>query len=254
MKIIILAAGKGKRLNSEKFNLPKVLRELNGKPLIGYVLDSLSAFDNKDIYIVIGYLADKVIDYCNMNYKNDNDLSLNFVWQKEQLGTAHAIQMALDQFPELNNESIMVLMGDMPFIKAETILSFIDYHNENKNNISIISTFVTLPSSFGRIVRDNNGQLNKIVEVKDADESILKINEVNTGVALYGPKALQLIKFIKNDNNQKEYYLTDLIYIALEKKLKVGVMTVKESEQFLGINTQEDLEYASKILQGTRGN
>lgn len=245
MKIVILAAGKGKRLQSEKFNLPKVLRKINNKPLIGYVLEQLDFVEKKDIYIIIGYMGQKVIDYCSRDY--------NYAWQTEQLGTAHALKQALIQYPDLNSEEIIVLMGDMPFIKKETIKSLIEYNKTNKNDITLISTFVDLPSSFGRIVRNQHEDLVKIIEVKDADENILKINEVNTGIAIYNSKALNLIELIKNNNNQKEYYLTDLIHIGLKNGLKVKVLPIKDKNQFLGINTLDDLEKASRILKTSRG-
>ncbi|MCX8058784.1 MAG: sugar phosphate nucleotidyltransferase [Spirochaetes bacterium] len=241
MKIIILAAGKGKRLHSEEFNLPKVLRELKGRPLIDYVIKEIDFVEKRDIIIVVGFMWEKVINFLGDKY--------TYVLQKEQLGTGHAVRMAEEYYKNIN-EDILVLMGDMPFIRKNTILNLIDYHSKNKNDITILSTIVNLPSSFGRIIRDDQGKIKKIIEVKDADEDQLKIREVNTGIGIYKSDTLSLLKEIKNDNNQKEYYLTDLVKIALEKGKKVDALISENEKEFIGINSIEDLSFAEKLLEG----
>lgn len=241
MKIIVLAAGKGKRLQSEQFNLPKVLRELKGKPLIHYVVNQLDFVSKKDIIIIVGFMAEKVIDYLGQEYV--------YVYQKEQLGTGHAVMMAEEYYKNVE-DNIMVLMGDMPFIKKETLLNLINFHKKENNDLTILSTKVKLPSSFGRIIRDKNGYIKKIVEVKDATEEELKIDEVNTGIGVYKSNVLNLLKFLKNDNNQKEYYLTDLVKIALEKGKKVNAMLSQNENEFIGINSFEDLVLAENMIEG----
>ncbi|HPO61384.1 MAG TPA: NTP transferase domain-containing protein, partial [Exilispira sp.] len=125
MRCIILAAGKGKRLQSEEFQIPKALRLLNGKPLLSYVLESISGFiEDRDIVIVVGFMGEKIIEL----YKDKG--RYNFVWQKEQLGTGHAVMMAEDYFEANCN---LILMGDMPFIKESTLREFLTFHDKNKN-------------------------------------------------------------------------------------------------------------------------
>jgi|YNPMSStandDraft_2_1061718.scaffolds.fasta_scaffold00014_57 UDP-N-acetylglucosamine diphosphorylase/glucosamine-1-phosphate N-acetyltransferase len=241
MKIIILAAGKGKRLQSEQFNLPKVLRDLNGKPIIKYLIEQLDFIDKSNIIVVVGFMADKVMETLGKDY--------NYVIQNEQLGTGHAVMMAKEYY-ENSDDDIMVLMGDMPFIKKDTLKNLISFHENNSNDLSILSAKVKLPSSFGRIIRDKIGKITKIVEVKDANEDELKVNEVNTGIAIYKPEILKYLSYLKNDNNQKEYYLTDLVKIAIDKGYKVGTLVCNDEYEFLGINSFEDLELALSIIKG----
>lgn len=238
MKCIILAAGKGKRLLSEKFQLPKALRELNGKPILSYVLETISFIDKKDIVIVVGFMGEKVIEKIGDKY--------NYVWQREQLGTGHAVMMAKDYF---ENDLNLILMGDMPFIKVQTIKDFIDFHLHNKNDLSILTFEGKESSSFGRIVRNADGTIEKIVEVKDAKDEEKKITELNTGIMICNKKVLSLIDELKTDNAQKEYYLTDLVKLSKDKKLKIDGFKVYDEVEFFGINTLEDLEFAENYIK-----
>lgn len=241
VKCIILAAGKGKRLQSEKYQLPKALRELNGKPILSYVLDNISFIDSRDIIIVIGFMGEMVIEKIGKNY--------HYVWQKEQLGTGHAVMMARQYF---DDELNLILMGDMPFIKSSTIKNFIDFHIKNKNDLSILTVMGNETSSFGRIVRNKNGLLEKIVEVKDANEEEKKIKELNTGIMICNKKVLSLLDELKTDNAQKEYYLTDLVKLSKEKNYKIDGYQVYDEIEFFGINTFEDLEFAENYIKNIK--
>lgn len=240
MRCIILAAGKGKRLQSEEFQLPKALRLLNGKPLLSYVLESITGFiEDRDIVIVVGFMGEKIIEL----YKDKG--RYNFVWQREQLGTGHAVMMAEDYFEENCN---LILMGDMPFIKESTLREFLTFHDKNKNDLSILTVSGSEDSSFGRIVRDKSGKIEKIVEVKDASEQVKKIKELNTGVMVMNRAVLDLLDLLKTNNAQKEYYLTDLIGLSKEKGYKVDGYCSQDEMQFFGINTLNDLKIAQNYL------
>jgi len=241
VKCIILAAGKGKRLLSEKFQLPKALRELNGKPILSYVLDNISFIDTKDIVIVVGFMGEKVIEKIGEKY--------TYVWQREQIGTGHAVMMAKDYF---DNEQNLMLMGDMPFIKGKTIKDFINFHMQNKNDLSILTVEGRESSSFGRIVRNENGFIEKIIEVKDAKDNEKKITELNTGIMVCNKKVLSLLENLKTDNAQKEYYLTDIVKLAKDEKLKIDGFKVYDEVEFFGINTLEDLEFAENYIKNQK--
>jgi len=241
VKCIILAAGKGKRLLSEKFQLPKALRKLGNRPILSYVLDNIHFIEKKDIVIVIGFMGEKVIEEIGDEY--------NYVWQKEQLGTGHAVMMAKDYF---DSDINLILMGDMPFIKSNTIEKFIDYHKKSENNLSILTVQGNEKSSFGRIIRNSEGLIEKIVEVKDASPEEKKITELNTGIMIIDKKALALLDELKTDNAQKEYYLTDLVKLAKDNKYKSGGFKVNDEIEFFGINTLEDLEFAENYIKNIK--
>ena len=237
MKCIILAAGKGKRLQSEQFQLPKALRLLKNRPLLSYVLDTIDFVNPSDIIIVIGFMGEKVIEQIGDKYI--------YVWQKDQLGTGHAVMMAKDYFDKDMN---LILMGDMPFIKKQTIKSFIDFHKTTGNNLSILTVKGDEKSSFGRIIRDSKGKIERIVEVKDASDDEKKITELNTGIMICDLKVLSLLSKLKAENAQKEYYLTDLVYLSNANGLKVDGFQVFDEIEFFGINTIEDLNFAESYI------
>ncbi len=238
VKCIVLAAGKGKRLLSEKFQLPKALRILNSKPLISYVLDNISFINKKDIVIVVGFMGEKIVDAIGKDFI--------YVWQKEQLGTGHAVMMAKEYFDENIN---LILMGDMPFIKNSTLIKFLKFHQDNLNDLSILTVKGKEDSSFGRIVRKSDGSILRIVEVKDANDEERKIKELNTGIMICNKKVLSLLDQLKADNAQKEYYLTDLVKLSIDKGYKTSAYMVEDEIEFLGINTYEDLELAEKYIK-----
>lgn len=241
MKCIVLAAGKGKRLQSEKYQLPKALRELNGKPILSYVLGNIEFINKKDIIIVIGFMGEKVIERIGNQY--------TYVWQKEQLGTGHAVMMAKDYFEDELN---LILLGDMPFIKRKTLEDFIRFHIDNKDDISILTVVGNEKSSFGRIIRDKEGIIERIVEVKDANDEEKKCIELNTGIMICNKKVLSLLNNLSTDNAQKEYYLTDLVKLSKDKGFKLDGFKVFDEFEFLGINNFEDLEMAENYIKNIK--
>ena len=241
MKAIVLAAGKGKRLQSEKFNLPKVLREANGKPLIGHVLEHIDFIKPEDTVIVVGYMKEQVMENVGEAYK--------YSVQDEQKGTGHAVACAKDRFADYDGD-VLVLYGDMPLIKKETYQAIVDKHVESGADCTLLTAVVDDPPAYGRIVRDENGAVKSIVEERDCTDEQKKITEVNVGIYVFKSKLLfEGLKELKNSNAQNEYYLTDMPMIFLSKGLSVETYSVdRNSSEIYGVNTVEDLEFCEKEL------
>ncbi len=244
--ILILAAGKGTRMGTLE---PKVLVSLNGKPLIKYLLESLdSKFSKSDIYIVVGYEKDLVKNVVGQDY--------NYVEQTEQLGTGHAVMCAKDAISN-KFDNVLVLYGDMPFISIQTINDIINKHSEKMADLTMATISVDNFDSwqscfydFGRIVRDDSNRPIKIVEKKDATPEELAIKEVNPSYFCFNSNWLwENIAKIKADNAQKEYYLTDLLALAIKSNAKIETISINPKEG-IGINTPEQLKFAEKIIDG----
>lgn len=242
-QFLILAAGKGARLNHE--NLPKVLVPFRGRPLIAYLLAQISKITkNQKPVMVVGFMADKVRAALGTRYE--------YALQEPQLGTAHAVKAAKDK---MKAENILVLYGDMPFITEESLRKLIRLHHDNEANLSMFTASVpnfenefTSFLSFGRIIRNFKNEIIKITEYKDASESEKYIKEVNPGIYMFKSDWLwQNIKKIKNKNAQKEYYLTDIVEIAIAQKEPVYSLKIPGRE-VMGINSLEDLARAENIV------
>lgn len=240
MRAIVLAAGKGKRLHSEQFNLPKVLREANGKPLIGHVLEHIDFIAKNDTVIVVGYMKEKVIEKVGNEYK--------YSVQDEQKGTGHAVMCAKEQFDGYDGD-VLILYGDMPLVKKQTYQAIIDKHIESGADCTLLTAIVDDPPAYGRIIRDEDGGVCGIVEDKDCDALQKQIKEVNVGIYVFKSKLLfESLKELKSNNAQNEYYLTDMPMILLKKGKKIETYSINNSTEMYGVNTQEDLEFCEKEL------
>jgi len=232
--VIILAAGKGTRMNSD---LPKVLHDLNNKPLLKHVIDTANTLKPKDIIVVVGYKKDLVIN----KFKTEN---IVFVEQKTQKGTADAIKYCLSKIKQFNG-NILILSGDVPMIKSETLLKLIDTHNSNKSLGTLISAKLEDPTGYGRIIKNNKQQLIKIVEQKDATNQEKQIDEINSGIYIFDSATLnKTIPLIDNRNAQEEYYLTDIFNFINEED--TAIYQIKNYKEISGINTSEQLEELEK--------
>ncbi len=235
LTMLILAAGKGKRMNNP--DIPKVLAKLSEQPLLYYVLKQTSLLNPTKTIVVVGHKSDLVIDFCN----NSEFENIEFAYQEQQLGTGNAVLVAENNLTDADY-SVLILAGDVPLLRAKTLSDFIERHNSNKSECSVLSTNAPNPTGYGRIVRDTSGNFQKITEHKDANENELKISEINSGIFLVNSEILfESLKKISNNNTQKEYYLTDIIEIMKNDDRKVFAFDCAEFNELQGINTTEEL-------------
>ncbi len=237
IKAIILAAGKGTRMKSQT---PKVLHEIFSRPLLYWVLNSLSGMEN---IVVGGHGYDQVQEFLA---KNSNS---KIVKQEKQLGTGHAVMATLNELKNFKG-NVLILCGDTPLITSKTIDEFMDYHNKNNSDLTVMSAIFENPYGYGRIVRSDNGGILKIVEERDATNTEKAITEVNAGVYCFNwEKVKKAFTELDNNNAQGEYYLTDVISWAIKNNLKTAVYTVLDNDEIFGINSREQLAYATKVMK-----
>lgn len=235
--ILILAAGLGKRMKSQK---PKVLFDLLGKPILGYILETVEKIKHDKVIVLVGNRSELVKEFLK-------DKKVEIAYQNEQLGTGHAVMCAFDNFDK--NSNIVVLAGDVPLITPETISKMLDKHIKHENDITFLTMELENPSGYGRVVKGKNGKIKMIVEEKDCNQSQKRIKEVNSGVYVFRYDFLKnYLKKLSNNNNQKEYYLTDLIKIGYKEKAKVSTIKLENVLEVSGINDREQLSQIESIL------
>lgn len=245
---IILAAGEGKRFKS-KLNIPKVLFPIIGKPMIYYVLKNLKDAEFTRSILVVGYGRGPVISQLDQLQKETGILNKIAV-QKRQTGTADAVKNAM---PFTSNEdAVMIICGDTPLITPATLKKMkIIFYTTNADIVVLTSVF-TDPSGYGRILRDEKGNITKIIEQSDATKEQQSLNEINSGTYIFKKALLdEFLQELKNNNAQGEFYLTDIFEYALLKKYRIAGISADEIEVF-GINTRLQLALAQKILLGKK--
>ena len=228
LHVVILAAGKGTRMKS---NLPKVLHPVAGKPMLQHVIDAAKTLNPSKVHVVIGHGAESVIDTIS-----DSDIS--WVEQTEQLGTGHAVDQALPAIPE--NSNVLILYGDVPLIEAATLSCLLDKVNEQQ--LAILTVELGDPTGYGRIVRNIADEVVAIVEQKDASAEQLAITEINTGILAASAKHLKRwLPQLSSDNAQGEYYLTDVIEMAVSEEIDVEAVQPSFIEEVQGVNNRLQL-------------
>ena len=233
LRVIILAAGKGTRMSSD---LPKVLHKLNGKALLDFVLDESELLNPIETILVVGFKKEQVISH------TENRINLKYATQIEQLGTGHAV-LQTEELLKNNKGHIIILYGDVPKIKASTLRPIIDEHIINNRDLTLITAEIDDPSGYGRIIRDKNGNLLKIVEEKDCDDDERKIKEWNPGIYIFKiPEVFEVLNNIRTNNASKEYYLTDAIGLAQQSNMQIKAIKIANSNEVIGINTADQLE------------
>jgi UDP-N-acetylglucosamine diphosphorylase/glucosamine-1-phosphate N-acetyltransferase len=240
LKAVVLAAGKGTRLQTEGCDLPKVMREACKRPLLGYVLDAIAFIDKKDIVIIAGYKREEVM----VRFEG-----YPFAVQAEQLGTGHAVMSAENDLRGFDG-SVLVCYGDMPLLTRGTYEALVNAHLEGKNDCTILSGTSEEPLPYGRIVRDSRGNFLKIVEDRDCNQEEKAIGELNTGLYVFeAEKLLPALTKLKNNNTQGEYYLTDVPAILREEGAKIGICALDLGSEIIGVNTVEQLRQVEDILR-----
>ena len=245
LDVLILAAGLGTRMRS---NLAKVLHQLDGRPLINHVCRTATALAPRKIYVVIGHQGEDVKTAVLEELDTEH---ADFVWQKEQLGTGHAVNSARE-FLENENSTLLVLSGDVPMIRAETLAALIQQHHNHRGKgaaCTILTVKLDDPSGYGRIVRDNEGLFNEIVEQKDATDDERKIKEINSGIYCFDTRKLfAALSRVKNENSQNEYYLTDVPTLLREIGDDIAIYHHNDSFEIEGIKNRVQLAHMERVL------
>lgn len=235
---IILAAGQGTRMKSKLY---KVLHPILGKPMLQYVLDALKQISVNRLVTVVGHGAEKVAETVGEQSK--------LVLQAEQLGTGHAVMQA-EQLLKDEEGTTIVVCGDTPLITKETLENVFNYHESTNSKATILTTHINKPTGYGRIIRNDFGEVERIVEEKDATEEERKVTEINTGTYCFDNKLLfAALKQVTNDNAQNEYYLTDVIEILKAQGEKISAYVTEDADETIGINDRVALAEAEKIMR-----
>lgn len=238
LAVIILAAGKGTRMQS---SLAKVLLPLAGHPLLHYVLDISSKLNPIRTIVVVGHQADQVQEAFA-------DREVEFVIQHEQLGTGHAAQQAKEKLENFKG-LVLVLCGDMPLIRPETLQQMVVGHRASEAKCTVLTLKSDGCHDFGRIIRDEKGLILKIVEFKDASDVEKKVDEFNSGVYCFDNELFfKALEHIDSNNAQQEYYLTDTIEYLVRKRYPVQATQTQDANEILGINSPDDLNRAERLL------
>lgn len=236
-KAIILAAGKGTRMKSK---LPKVVHKVCGKEMVNHVINVSKKSGVSEIVAILGHESEIVQSVLPEGTK--------VAMQTEQLGTGHAVMMANDYISE--DDTIVVLCGDTPLVNPDTLENLFKYHLDNGYHATVLTTKVDNPTGYGRIIRDENEDLLKIVEQKDASEEEKLVNEINSGIYCFNGKSLkEALSNINNNNAQGEYYLTDTVEIMRNNSLKVGAFNGATIEELMGVNSRVELAKAEDIMR-----
>jgi len=233
LRVVVLAAGKGTRMNSD---LPKVLHKLQSKPLIDYVIDESELLNPKEIILVVGFKKESVIKH------TESRINLKYATQIEQLGTGHAV-LQTNELLKNRKGHILILYGDVPNIKASTLQPIVNDHISNNRDLTLITAEIDDPTGYGRIIRDKNGNLLKIVEEKDCSDDEKKIKEWNPGIYIFKiPEVFKILNNIKTNNASKEYYLTDAIGLAQQSNMQIKAIKIENSDEVIGVNTADQLK------------
>ena len=238
LSVIILAAGKGTRMKSDK---AKVLHEVFFTPMIRHVVNAVLPLNPEQIVAIVGHQQDAVQQVLQ-------DFYLDFAVQDQQLGTGHAVLIAENIIRE-NVDTVMILCGDTPLIKSETLARMYREHKASKAALTLMTTHLDNPTNYGRILTTLAGKIAGIVEQKDATAEQLRINEINAGIYCVDKEFLfSALKRVGTDNSQNEVYLTDIVKLAVESSLSVEKVTTDNSLEVLGVNSRVELAEAHKAL------
>lgn len=236
--VVVLAAGQGTRMKSKLY---KVMHPVMGRPMVGHVVQAALDAEVDQVFTVTGVGSEVVKDY--LGEKSE------YVYQEEQLGTAHAVEQARELL-EGKEGTTLVLSGDTPLITAETISALMDFHEKEEAKATILTAMADDPYGYGRVIRTKDGTVSKIVEEKDASEAEKAVQEINTGTYCFDNKELfETLQKVDNNNAQGEYYLPDVVEILKDQNQIVSAFTLENMDESLGVNTRVALSEATKIMR-----
>lgn len=240
--VVIMAAGKGTRMKDP--TKAKVLYQILGKPMIGYVIELAQELNAHRVVVIVGHQKEVVREYLNNSYP-----IAECVVQQPQLGTGHAVvqaRQALDTF----HGHVIVLSGDVPLLTKKSVKALIAHHRATGAKATILTSVMGDPTGYGRIIRDSNGMVIKIVEHRDATPEEHTIQEINSGIYIFENQNLfEGLEHISADNVQREYYLTDIFEYFVRRGWKVAGMEVNHADEIRGINTFDQLEDARQLME-----
>jgi UDP-N-acetylglucosamine diphosphorylase/glucosamine-1-phosphate N-acetyltransferase len=240
LAIVILAAGLGTRMKSDK---AKVLHEVLGSPMILHVMKAAEKIAENNVVLVVGHQAETVREVVSEHYQ------ALFALQEKQLGTGHAVLCAMPVIPEYIRH-IIILCGDVPLIRTETIRIFFEKHIQEKRDVSVLAVETDEPKGYGRVMLNGKEEVLGIIEEKDATAEQRNIKLINTGIYCVNKDFLgAALQKIRPENVQGEFYLTDIIGIAYKEEKSIGVMISKDIGEFVGVNTHQHLKTAEEIMR-----
>jgi len=235
---LVLAAGIGKRMGTD---LPKVLLPFHGRPMVQWVVESAEASGIQRVIVVVGHKGDLVIEALN-------GYAVEFVWQREQLGTGHAVMQALDLIMS-HGGPLLVLLGDVPGLRPKTIQELVAMHITRNASATILTAELADPSGYGRIVRGPNDTVTAIVEDRDASDKIKSIKEINTGLICFStPHLIKTLGELRRDNSQGEYYLTDCVKLLVDGGLGVFGHLAENALETAGVNSPSQLAELERLI------
>ena len=235
---VVLAGGKGTRMKSDT---PKVLHSLGDQPMVFVTLQKLKDLGISDIKVVVGHKADEVRDVISAKFNVD------FVLQPEPLGTGHALDCALQQIP--NSTEILVVNGDdSAFYKIETLIRFMQSHTQTEAVVSMITLQITRDSQLGRVIRNESGEFEQILESKEYLVRGLHSDEINCGAYLFDYQWVRQNSSSIPLSEKGEYYITELLNIAKAQSQKINLFQIQDEREWVGINTQEELQFANSLI------
>lgn len=241
IRAIVPAAGKGKRLQKISGDMPKAMFRVNNRPMLEVVLENLNFIAPRDIYIVVGYGKEKIMDYFGDRHC--------YTEQTEQLGTGHAVMTCAEAFQDFEG-TVLITFGDMPLFRRDEMLKMCLQHQENGADCTLMTAENPNLQLWARVLRDENGVFSAIVEGKDCTPEQAQIKELFSGVMAFNSKSLfRVLPMVGCENVQKEYYVTEVPELMVKQGMKVETYFTKDGDDLRGINTPEDLDICERILQ-----
>ena len=240
IRAIVPAAGKGSRLQGISGDMPKAMLSVNGRPMIDFVLDNISFISESDVYLVVGYGKEKIIEHLGDGY--------NYVEQKKQLGTGHAVMECSEDFSGFDG-SVLITFGDMPLFRRDELEAMCRLHKENDADCTLMTAENPKLKMWARVIRDEDGRFDRIVEGKDCTPAEASVKELFAGVMVFNSKSLfDILPKVGCKNIQGEYYVTEVPELMRRHGMKVETYFTKDGNDLFGINTPEDLAVCERIL------